>query len=331
MTREAASLVESFRTGSTFSLPAVLRSLSLSPEDVFQAAGVDFALYRHPNNRIAAADLGRLFTLVSQMTGRGDIGLLIADTFRPADLGLVGELAAEGPTVETALRNLVRLLRYNTLAGYPTFSTAGTSAMLGFDLRHCDFVGSNFVLEGATGMSFRFMQWLCGKSWRPDEIHFSRRAPSDLQPFHQFFGVPVRFSATEDAVLFSADWLKRHVAREEHRQKEKRLEIAAAPFSELVRRAVAIRLGFGQVDAQPLANMLGVSERQLFRRLKAEGTTCRQVVDDVKFSRARHLLQAGDAPIAAIAFALGYADQSAFTRAFARWSGLAPNEWRRLH
>jgi AraC-like DNA-binding protein len=174
------------------------------------------------------------------------------------------------------------------------------------------------------------MQWLCGKQWRPEEVHLSRRKPSNPRPFQDFFGAPIRFSATDDAILFSSDWLERPVSREQRRLDSTRLEIAAAPFSERVRREAAINIGFGPSGAKDIARWLGVSPRQLFRHLKAEGATCQELVDDVKFSRARHLLAAGDAPITEIAFALGYPDQSSFTRAFARWSGMPPSEWRKL-
>lgn len=329
MDGEANNLSASFRVGSSILLPQVIQSLGYSPEAVFEAAGVDLALYGHPENRIAAQDLARLFACSSQTTGRPDIGLLIAEGFRPTGLGLVGVLAAEGPDLRTALKNLARLLQYNTLAGYPMVSVTDSTVTFGFGLRHSDFVGANFILEGATGVIFHLMQWLCGPSWAPEEVHFSRRMPANPRPFQDFFGAPVRFSATEDAVLFSADWLARPVVREEHRRKLKHPEIAAAPFSEFVRRQVAIGLGFGPMDAQVLAKELGMSRRQLFRRLEAEGTTCQAVVDSVKFSRARHLLEAGDAPIAEIAFALGYPDQSSFTRAFTRWSGAPPSAWRK--
>jgi AraC-like DNA-binding protein len=329
MKGEATSHTASFRVGSSFSLPGVIRSLGHSPDAVFAAAGVDPALYRHPENRIAAGDLGRLFACAAQATAHRDIGLLVVSSFRPASLGLVGELAAEGPDINTALRNLIRLLQYNTLAGYPAFSAGGTIAMLGFQLRYSDFPGSNFILEGAIGICLRFMQWLCGKQWKPEEVHLSGRKPADPRPFQRFFGAPVRFSATNDAVLFSSDWLERPVAREQRRLDSRHFETAAAPLSELVRRQAAMALGFGPLGAKDLARQLGVSPRQLFRRLKAEGTTCQKLVDDVKFSRARHLLSAGDAPITEIAFALGYPDQSSFTRAFARWSGATPGEWRR--
>jgi AraC-like DNA-binding protein len=327
----ATNQAASFRVGSSFSLPLVIQSLGHSPEAVFEAAGVDLALYRHPENRIAAEDLARLFACSSQITARPDLGLLVAESFRLSGLGLVGVLAAEGPDVRTALKNLVRLLQYNTLAGYPTVSVSGRIVSFGFNLRRSDFIGANFILEAATGIIFRLMRWLCGPSWVPEEVHLSRRRPANPRPFQDFFGMPIRFSATEDAVLFSADWLTRQVAREEHRLNSKHPEIAASPFSELVRQQVAIGLGFASLDAQVLAEKLGISRRQLFRRLKAEGTTCQEIVDDVKFSRARHLLEVGDAPIAEIAFALGYPDQSSFTRAFARWSDMPPSEWRKRH
>lgn len=327
----ATDRTNSFRVGSSFALPDVIHSLGHSPEAVFVAARVNLELYRDPENRIAAEDLGRLFACAAQVTTRQDIGLLAISRFQPPGLGLVGLLAAEGPDVDTALRNLVRLLRHNTLAGYAVLSSADAIALLKFDLRYADFPGAEFILEGAAGIIFRFMQWLCGQRWKPEEVHLSRRAPSDPRPFQDFFGAPVRFSSTEDGVLFSSEWLDRQVAREEQRIRSSRLEIAATPFSELTRRQVAMGLGFEPLTGKHLASQLGLSRRQLFRHLRAEGTTCQKLVDDVKFSRARYLLGAGEAPIADIAFAMGYPDQSSFTRAFTRWSGMPPGDWRRQH
>jgi AraC-like DNA-binding protein len=319
----------SFRVGSSFALPHVIRSLGLSPEVVFDAAGVDLELYRAPENRIAPEDLGRLFRHAAEATGRPDIGLLTVSGFQPLGLGVVGLVAAEGPDVNTALRNLVRLLRYNTLAGYPALQSAETIATMKFELRNADFPGAEFILEGASGIILRFMQWLCGPEWKAEEIHLSRRRPANPQTFEKFFGAPIRFSATEDGVLFSIDWLKRRVPREEDRLRSKHLEIGAAPFSELVRRQAAMGLGFEALTGQAIATQLGMSRRQLFRSLKEEGTTCQKIVDETKFARARHLLAAGDAPIAEIAFAVGYPDQTSFTRAFTRWAGRSPGAWRR--
>jgi len=329
MPGQVTDRTNSVRVGSSFALPEIVRSLGTPPGAMFAAAGVDPELYRDPENRIGAEDLGRLFLTAARMTGRQDIGLLVTSGFQPTSLGIVGLLAAEGPDVRTALRNIVRMLRYNTLAGYPALAIDDSVAMMKFDLRYADFPGAEFILEGATSIIFRFVQWLCGARWRPEEVHLSRRPPPDSRPFLKYFGAPVRFSSTEDGVLFAADWLDRHVAREEHRRRLRQLEIGATPFSESVRRQIAMSIGLEPVSAECIAAQLGLSRRQLFRQLKVEGTTCQRLVDDVKHARARHLLAAGDAPVSSIAFALGYPDPTSFARAFARWAGAPPTVWRR--
>jgi len=314
------------------SLPAVIRTLSCSPEAIFAEAEVDLALYEHPDNRIAARDLGRLFTCAARVTARPDIALLVVDGFRPDRLGLVGEIAAEGPDIHTALRNVVRLLQYNTLAGYPVLAVSGSTAVMRFELRELDFPGSEFIMEGAAGIIARFLRWLCGDHWRPEEVHLCRRVPPEPQLFLRFFGAPVRFSSTEDAILFPADLLARPVLRESERRRTQHLKIAVAPYSELVRRQVAMRLAFAPLAADGIAHELGISRRHLFRHLRNEGTTVQALVDDFRFARARHLLASGDTSLTQVAYALGFPEQSSFSRAFVRWSGgAAPSEWRRTN
>ena len=329
MPKDAAVRGTTFRVGSSFALPQVIRSLGHSPEVVFAAARVNPDLYRNPENRIAVEDLGRLFACAAEITGRQDIGLLVTSSFRPGGLGLVGLLAAEGPDVNTALRNVERLLQFNTLAGYPGLSVNDGVATMRFDLKHSDCVGAEFILEGATGIIFRLLQSLCGQRWTPEEVRLTRREPANSQPYRDFFGGSIRFSSTEDSVSFSSDWLTRNVPREEKRVEARQLQIVRAPFSERVRRQVTGNLGLNALDAQTVADSLGVSRRQLFRQLSAEGATFDQIAGEVKFSRARHLLRSGDAPITEIAFALGYSDHSSFTRAFSRWLHISPAEWRR--
>ncbi|MCI4679380.1 helix-turn-helix domain-containing protein [Rhodoblastus acidophilus] len=72
---------------------------------------------------------------------------------------------------------------------------------------------------------------------------------------------------------------------------------------------------------------LGVSARTLANRLESYGATYSSLADEARFEAARSLLTK-DVPIAAVAAQLGFAEQSAFTRAFKAWSGLAPARWR---
>lgn len=78
-----------------------------------------------------------------------------------------------------------------------------------------------------------------------------------------------------------------------------------------------------------VARGLSVSVRTLQRRLEQEETTFECAVDDVRRERALKLLGSSEVAIAEVSWLLGYSEQSAFTRAFRRWTGVPPAAWRR--
>lgn len=77
-----------------------------------------------------------------------------------------------------------------------------------------------------------------------------------------------------------------------------------------------------------LARRVNSSPRTLQRRLEAAGTSFEQLVDEVRRARAEQLLAGGDVAMAEVSWLLGFAEQSAFARAFKRWHGLSPTRWR---
>ncbi|RMG14460.1 MAG: AraC family transcriptional regulator, partial [Deltaproteobacteria bacterium] len=103
-----------------------------------------------------------------------------------------------------------------------------------------------------------------------------------------------------------------------------REEVAAA-----VRRAVARALPSGAPSLTAVARRLGMSTRTLQRRLSEQGLSLRVLVEDTRYQLARHPLRARPLRIAEIAFLLGYAEPATFARAFKRWAGCAPSEFRR--
>ena len=78
-----------------------------------------------------------------------------------------------------------------------------------------------------------------------------------------------------------------------------------------------------------VAAELAIGGRQLQNRLRAEGTSYRQLLDQVRKGIALDVLERADVSIYDVAFLVGFAQQSAFTHAFRRWTGLSPGEYRR--
>jgi AraC-like DNA-binding protein len=97
-----------------------------------------------------------------------------------------------------------------------------------------------------------------------------------------------------------------------------------------VRQIVTTMLPDGYPDVHVLAEAVGTSVRTLQRRLQEEGLTYARVVAQARFDAAQRMLDDPDRKVIDVALDLGYSDPSHFTRAFGRWAGVAPREFRRL-
>jgi AraC-like DNA-binding protein len=124
---------------------------------------------------------------------------------------------------------------------------------------------------------------------------------------------------TADSVLFSV--LDHQLAQ------RLRDTNAASEFSDRVRKTISDYVHREELAIDQVAKLLNISERTLQRRLTDAGTTFRDLVDEVRKSRALALLQTG-APAREISFLLGYAEEAGFYRAFHRWTGVTLERWK---
>ena len=97
---------------------------------------------------------------------------------------------------------------------------------------------------------------------------------------------------------------------------------------ERVGRLLTQDLPRGVPTARQVASALGMSERTFARRLQAEDTSFRALVDDVRREMARSYLSDPELSLAQVAYLIGYGDQSAFSNSFRRWTGQSPRRFR---
>jgi AraC-like DNA-binding protein len=105
--------------------------------------------------------------------------------------------------------------------------------------------------------------------------------------------------------------------------------LAATPFIQRVREATAACLTDGDASVRTVSRRLAVSGRTLQRRLQHRGTTLQEVVADVRRELASSMLAGGEHSVADVSRILGFSAPSAFHRAFKRWTGMTPGEFRR--
>ena len=107
----------------------------------------------------------------------------------------------------------------------------------------------------------------------------------------------------------------------------------SAPLAELstvdaLKQVLIPHLNERDLDAQRVADAIGISKRTLARRLSAEGTSFRAELDQLRRRRAEALLGEGNLTIAEVGVEIGYPDAAVFSRTFRRWHGCSPSEYR---
>ena len=99
-------------------------------------------------------------------------------------------------------------------------------------------------------------------------------------------------------------------------------------FRKEVEKAIEPLLGSAEVNIDRVARELGMSRQTLYRRLKAEGTTFEELLDAKRRSLAVRYIALDRSSVKAAAYRLGFSDPAAFSRAFKRWTGISPSDYR---
>lgn len=323
------------RVGVATTIPALLHEHGLDPGAIIAEAGLAPDVFDFPDHAVPFAALGRLVNICASKTGFRHFGLLTGQRGGTSSLGTVGLLLQQARDVGSALRDLVQYLHLHDRGAVLKLDVREGTAALTYAVYQPDFEGVDQIIDGAMAVGFNIMRGLCGPDWLPSEVRLPHRKPPNATPFHQFFQAPVRFDDEEAALIFPAHWLVRPVAganQDLHRSLEHELQrLDACSDHDLLdetRRVLRMYLLDRRCSAEQVAQFFAVHRRTLNRRLRRQGTGFHRLLDETKFQIARRLMSDTCIPMAQIAAVLNYSEASAFTRAFRRWSGLSPTEWR---
>ena len=330
---EAADRADTQRAGAYSQLPALIRQLGLDPVEMMGLAGLPADALDSPERRVPYGSLGTLLARTSERAACPHVGLLVGRMWRVADLGLVGELVSHAPTFGTALRMWTVHQHLNSSAGMAFLIEQGVTVEFGYCVYGKRVEGVELLHDAVLAGATILLREMAGPEFALSQVHLLRRRPADVAPYRAHFRLVPRFGAERSALCFPARWMAHPMqGADAARFAEAKRRIAGAGSGSLlqrVRRAVRRLLLSDDVSGDAVAQMLDLHRRTLNRRLEAQGTTFQAVLDDVRAEAARQLLESSDASLDDVAASLGYAGVSPFMRAFRRWTGTTPGEWRR--
>jgi AraC-like DNA-binding protein len=310
--------------------------------------GIDSAPFRRlpelgdlsdPDARVPESAAEAVWRLAATLTHDPAIGLHIAESLPRGALDLVEFAFRSSASLGAALGRLARYGRVLSDRVAARLDARGEGLLL-----LVRDTGSTPLHPGraefAVTAALRFARESTGENITPVQVSFAHAAPDDISEYERFFRVRVRFSAGANSMIVSAadaarplrgadEALSSVVRRRLDKILADRQPHGSGPLSGHVRRMMVEHLGATTITPDGLAKALGVSRRTFSRRLAEEGTSFRDLLDDVRREFGSALLQDRSLSIADVAFFLQYSEPAAFNRSFRRWTGRTPSEFRR--
>jgi AraC-like DNA-binding protein len=306
---------------------------------VYDELGVTEALLHDASATVSLDVATRAWLSVSAMSDEADFGLLAAETMPPGSYGELEYAVLSSPSAKEALARAVRFQRVTYAMSDLSLATSGAhtvirSRSLGLasdeELRH-------YIEHGFAFVATR-VRALLEPGPRPLRVAFPHARPASTHAHQRIFGDVVHFDQPRAELVYATADLERPLASsdpaflERFADEEQRLSAAAARAAsstkERVTHALHALMRQGDGSMASVARALGQSTRTLQRNLLSEGASFSELVDDVRAGEARRYVVEGRLSYGEIAFRLGFSQQSAFFRAFKRWTRTTPSEMR---
>ena len=324
------------RSGALAGFNQLVPHLGGDPSALLAEVGLPADCVRRHDLLIPIATLTELLNNCARELRCPDFGLRLANMQGVRVLGALGQLLLGNVDLNAALEATQRYMALHNQAEHWRIHVVGNDLMAE---RHDHFdaaLPAQQYRELSMGGCFRLIQDLAGQDIRPRQVHFRHRGEAPAQRYRDFFYTEVLFEQACDRMVFDADIVQRPLCSPNASLKNY--------FEEFTRQLLADRrdsfaaqvqvliwqtLGAQRHSLDQIAGMLDIPARTLQRRLREEGTTFKQLLQDARMQTARWHLSASSIDINLLSATLGYTDISAFSKAFRVAHGISPLQWRK--
>jgi AraC-like DNA-binding protein len=287
--------------------------------------------------RIPLADWIVLLGLVAEVDPRPALGLHIGACVAPRHAGVMGYLAGSCDSLGEAYMRFDRFHRLVYDGNPAQMAIHGDVVTASWGIEHG--LPGQLADETAIAAFTTIVRTLVNQPLAPTAVNFVNAAPADIAPYEAFFGCPVTFGGTLSSVTFPASYMLLPIVHSDpglrtllENQAESLLRALPSQqgFQSALKEALVRSLHDGTPTLECVAARLAMSPRTLQRRLADLDLNFQHLLDRTRAELARGYLLEGNLTLSEIALLLGYSEQSAFNRAFKRWTGQTPKSLRKV-
>lgn len=324
-------------------LPAMVQALffcaireGLEPMRLLERAGIALDAFDMLDAPLPYSRVLAIIQEIERTKPHIHLGLSMGMAFGTKRMNILGCALSHAPRVGTALEDFMRFQHaiHGGLFAW-TLSARQNNHVVQLAAPHSwlsDFNDVAWPSEAPIAMIMNLVRQLCDQPVLPREVSFRHRARASTDNHDTYFGIPVRFEAELNEIVFPREVFdmpipKANAALYGHLIQHLELSlgtISPQQTSRIVRQYFIHHLDQGKPTKSSVARAHGMSPRTLLRRLHDEGTSFELLLTEVRRDMALVYVADDSIPLTEVASRLGYSEPSPFYRAFSRWFGSTP-------
>ena len=313
-----------------------LERLGFSAERMLEQAKLPLWHYCDPDDLIPGHHVHALLHQAARNLGSSSFGLLVGADNSVNTLGTFGRLVMSSPTIHQAFVTACRLIHLHNTGSHLSLAEVGDAVWFGHSEFPSPKIGRRQKELYVLMRLIEYGRMAAGPSWRPAKVCLQTHEPPEPE-LREALGDPeIRIGQMITGIAMPRSLLAQPMRRSgatgeaiEEIEGQLRHAAPASGFVGTLRQLTGTLLKQeGVPRIETMAEITGLSVRSLQRRLAKHGLSHFEIVDQARYQAATRLLGDADTRITDVAMDLGYADSAHFTRAFKRWAGVTPREYR---
>ncbi|PWK29354.1 AraC-like DNA-binding protein [Arcicella aurantiaca] len=305
------------------------KKTGISPQDL-----------QNPDNRLPIAQAQKLWKEAIEMTGDEFLPLHIGEMINTISVGILAYVMMHSPILGKALE---KLCQYQDIV----CDASKTSLIIENGLAHLtisepsdDIFAPHYAYESTISIYHSAINGMLGENVQLKSVHFDYPAYTDnLSEYHRIFkGAEIIFNSHFTGLVFSEDYLKRPILNanpnlfslfEIHANEILNSLKPSESLKEKIKKEILHDLKGEEPTLSNIAKKLGIGVRSIQLKLKEEGVTFQQLLDEIRKNLATKHLKEAQLSTTDIAYLLGYSEPSVFFRSFKKWTGQTPTIYRK--
>ncbi len=311
-------------------------SYGLDSHSIFSHEGISLDKLKENNARIDNVKLNNICLQAQLLSNDPYFSLRLANCMKPCVLDALGLSLSVSQHVYDALKRFTRFSSYLNDGMNAFLHESRTEVALSINAKFNHEEVTNLHIEATFSSVFKILQSISGENFNVKSLHFRHSFHFDHKPLEDFYDCPVFFSSDNNKIVFERvgildnycfsnstltrkldEWLDEYL-----------LNYSTSLASNKVKNYLLKQQHLEDIDQQEVADNLDLSIRMLQRKLKEENTNYTKLLDECRQKIAFKLIMDENISLTKLTSILGFAEQTNFTRAFKRWSGTTPHQYR---